>query len=442
MTPVSVLQRLGERFWVVPALMCLAAAVVAEVLVSVDAATGALSVPSWLRVLLYRVGESGSRDILGAIASSTLAVAGTTFSITIAVMALTSSSYGPRLVRGFMADRGNQVVLGVFVATFLYCLLVLRSIRVVGETGEDPFVPHLAVNLAVLLAVVDIGVLVYFIHHISNSIQVSTLARGVQLDLRRTIERVHPESTGDDPPPASEPPPVGPGTAVRADRPGYVRRVREDELRDLAVEHDVLLEVLVQAGRYVVDGTTLLEVHPAGGGGEALAGAVRGTFEIAAARSPLHDLSFAVQQLTEMAVRALSPGTNDPYTALTALDELSAGLAQLAARPMAPEVLRDDEGRARVRTCRPDEVQLVSSVLDAVRWYAASSPMVLHGALDLVERVGTAGPREDLRQELVTQVGLLRRTFSSGGHDDHDVRSFARHADAVEHAVRAGRGAR
>lgn len=435
---MSVIQRLGERFWVVPALICLGAAVVAEVLVAVDAATGELSVPSWLRVLLYRVGESGSRDILGAIASSTLAVAGTTFSITIAVMALTSSSYGPRLVRGFMADRGNQVVLGVFVATFLYCLLVLRSIRVVDDGGEDAFVPHLAVNVAVLLAVVDIGVLVYFIHHISNSIQVSTLARGVQIDLCRTIDRVHPESTGDDPPPAGEPPPVGTGSVVQAGRPGYVRRVREDELRDLAVEYDVLIDVRVQAGRYVVDGTTLVAVHPAGSGGDALADAVRGTFEVAAARSPLHDLSFAVQQLTEMAVRALSPGTNDPYTALTALDELSAGLVRLAARPAAVGVLRDGEGRARVRTCRPDEVQLVRSVLDAVRWYAAAAPMVLHGALDLVERVGTAGPRQDLRQELLTQIGLLRRTFSSGGHDDHDVLSFARHADDVEHAVRAG----
>ena len=183
---MNILQRLGERFWFIPALMCTAAFVLAEGLIAVDRYLGDAVVTGWASPLFYRVGESGSRDILGAIASSSLAVAGTTFSITMAVLALTSSAYGPRLVRNFMADRGNQAVLGVFVSTFLYSLLTLRSIRVIGDPGNqeaEVFVPHLAVNTAVLLAVVNVAVLIYFIHHISDSIQVSTLASGVRADL-------------------------------------------------------------------------------------------------------------------------------------------------------------------------------------------------------------------------------------------------------------------
>ena len=206
---MTVLQRLRERFWFVPAVLCVLAAVLAEVLVAVDQHLDETAVPDWLGVVVYRVGESGSRDLLGAIASSSLAVAGTTFSITMAVLALTASSYGPRLVRNFMTDRANQTVLGVFVATFLYSLLVLRSIRVLGDAGSEPFVPHVAVNVAVLLAVLDVGVLVYFIHHISDSIQVSTMAGRVRAELVETVDRLYPAQVGraahhadDDPDPA------------------------------------------------------------------------------------------------------------------------------------------------------------------------------------------------------------------------------------------------
>ena len=129
----SRLVRIRESFWFLPAVLTVLAALLAEVLVSLDARVTWSLGP--LDVLIYRVGEDGSRDVLGVIAGTSMAVASTSFSITIAVLALASSSYGPRLVRNFMADRGNQTVLGVYVATFLYCLLVLRSIRVTGDGG-------------------------------------------------------------------------------------------------------------------------------------------------------------------------------------------------------------------------------------------------------------------------------------------------------------------
>jgi uncharacterized membrane protein len=196
---MSVLHRVRERFWFIPAVLCLGATLLAEALILLDEHPGLLPLPGWVDGVLYRVGESGSRAILTAIAGSSLAVAGTTFSITVAVLALTSSSYGPRLIRNFMADRANQFVLGVYVATFLYSLLVLRSVRAVGDPGDPEarvFVPHLAVNGAVLLAVLNVGVLIYFIHHISDSIQISTITRRIRSDLHATIERRYPEELG------------------------------------------------------------------------------------------------------------------------------------------------------------------------------------------------------------------------------------------------------
>lgn len=183
--------RLRETFWFVPAVLGVVALLVAQALVRLDRALldrGVVIGDS----LLYHVGASGSRDILGAIGGSMLGVAATSFSITISVLATTSSTYGPRLVRNFMADRGNQVVLGIFGATFLYSLMVLRSIRSLDADG-DTFVPDIAVNVAVLLAVVDVGVLVYFIHHIAQSVQVGTLSARVRQELRDAVDVLHPD---------------------------------------------------------------------------------------------------------------------------------------------------------------------------------------------------------------------------------------------------------
>ena len=446
---MGVFQRVRERFWFIPAVLCLGAFVLAEALVAVDERLGGVSVPGWVRFAVYRVGESGSRDILGAIATSSLAVAGTTFSITMAVLALTSSSYGPRLVRNFMADRGNQTVLGVYVATFLYSLLVLRSIRVPGDPGDqeaEVFVPHLAVNVAVLFALANVGVLIYFIHHISDSIQVSTLARRVRSDLLSTIDRLYPAGTGEggtgpaeesdeelsEPSGSALPPALeDAGAPITIEVSGYLQWVDEDEVLDAAREHDVLIVLAVRPGQYVLGGSVVARAVPAADVDDRLRAAVRSALGVGDARSPHQDVEFSVQQLTEMAVRALSPGTNDPYTAVNALDDLSAGLAVLAARPRPSAARRDAEGRIRVYAPRPDLAELVTPVIDSMRWYAAGAPAVLHATLELVRRTGAHSPSAHLHRSLVEHVELLRDTWTSGGHHPHDVTELDRHANVV-----------
>ncbi|MEE6272321.1 DUF2254 domain-containing protein [Georgenia wangjunii] len=436
---MNTLQRLRQQFWFIPAVMCLAVAVLAEALVALDESLGDVTVPDWLDAALYRVGESGSRDILGAIASSSLAVAGTTFSITMAVLALTSSTYGPRLVRNFMADRGNQAVLGVFVATFLYSLLVLRSVRAVGDPGDpdaEVFVPHLAVNAAVVLAVVNVAVLIYFIHHISDSIQISTIARRVRVDLHATVERLYPEHLGHDarsvdrdvrlPDRLEED-----GAEVAAGRGGYVTYVREDALMRAASSHDVLLALQVQPGRYVLEDTVVALVHPPEHMDDDLAEEVRSAVVVSDERSPHQDVEFGAQQLTELAVRALSPGTNDPYTAINALDDLSSGLALLAGRRTPSAGRFDDEGVLRVHAPRVDAVVLASGVLDNLRWYASASPAVMDAALTLVRRVGRHTEDRALRARLLTQVGLLTEAFERAGHQAHDVETYRARAAEV-----------
>ncbi|MBY6706298.1 DUF2254 domain-containing protein [Rhodococcus sp. BP-241] len=381
--------RLQGTFWFVPAVLGVVAVVLAQLLVALD---------RWLLdrgigiggSLLYHVGASGSRDILGAIGGSMLGVAATSFSITISVLATASSTYGPRLVRNFMADRGNQVVLGIFGATFLYALMVLRSIRSLDSDG-DVFVPDIAVNVAVLLAVLDVGVLVYFIHHIAQSIQVATLSSRVRDELSAAVDELYP----------TEPPPDAASDSevtlpehvdtVRAPRSGVVVDVDEDAALSSAVDADAVVVLLCRPGEHVIEGDAIAESRRWSGSSSAShLREIESAVEIGDERTPQHDIEFAVEQLAEMAVRALSSGTNDPYTARNALDDLSVGMATLVGRPPPCGARTDDAGTVRIVLRRVPVVDLIDHALGAVRIYAMASPMVVAAGIRMAERLGAA----------------------------------------------------
>lgn len=430
-------QNARESFWFLPAVMCLVAAVLAEFLVWLGGATTLNFGP--LNTLVYRAGADGSRAVLGAIASSMLTVAGTTFSITIAVLALTSSTYGPRLVRNFMADRGNQFTLGIFVATFLYALLVLRSIRQMSLDNDGPertFVPHLAVNVAVLLALVSVGVLVWFIHHISDSIQVWTLARRVRVELRRCIDHLYPEDIGGGRHDVGEQrknevPGHDPGADVTSSVPGYVVEVDEKRLLKAACDGDVVVRIRVRPGVYCVAGSVLATVHPAARVQDELADAVRGSLALEESRSPHRDIEFAIQQMLELAVRALSPSTNDPYTAINALDDLSAELARLVARDVPSPDRYDGSGELRVVAPSVDRLHLMDLVFDTIRTYALQHPMVLHRTVEVAARIGGASDDSDVRERLAHHLTLLVAAYEGTDPQQVDLDALANDADRV-----------
>ena len=218
---------------------------------------------------------------------------------------------------------------------------------------------------------------------------------------------------------------------MRAGRSGYLQSVEDDELLRLAARHDLTVVLDVRPGQYVLQGSVLAHAHPVSSAPDRVLDAVRGTLHLADARTPHQDPEFAVQQLTEMAVRALSPGTNDPYTAVNALDDLSVGLTLLAGRDLPSPERYDDEGVLRVHAPRPEVGALVVQVVDAMRWYAAGHPSVMPKALEVLERTGRSARSDDVRRGLVVQIDLLVDAFRSAGHHSHDVRSFEGRAEQV-----------
>lgn len=393
---------LRESMWFVPGLMVLGAVLVAQ---------GVIWLDLWLDeraadVLpdAFLLGVEGSRGILVAVGGSVLAVAATTFSITMSVIATASSTYGPRLVRNFMADRSNQRVLGLFVATFVYCLMVMR--RVQDATDGITFVPHVAVYGALVLALASVAALVYFLHHISDVIQVSTLIRRVRTELERAVDAVYGSGAADRVPAS----PLGAADAVvLAPRAGYVTSVDAPTLAR-AAEGVGVAQLTVAPGTHVMAGEALARVR----GAEEMSRLVVEHVHIGDTRTPAQDVGFAVQQLLEMAVRAVSPSTNDPYTARNVVEELASGLVPAMRHPAPGAGWADGEGVVRVIWPVPSGTALVDLVFDDLRNYAAGDPAVVHASLRLAARIArVAAPDTVVR--LHEQVdALLDRAAREG----------------------------
>ena len=346
--------RLNSSFWFVPAVMAVAADALSFALIEVDSQRQESTAddPS----AFYSFGPEGARAILSVIASSMITVASLIFSITMLSLQLASSQFGPRVLGNFMRDRTNQVVLGTFIATFLYCLFVLRSVR--GMEGAS-FVPHLSVAFGILLAAASVAVLIYFIHHIATSIRVETLLEKLAVDGCDAVDRLFPERLGRGPETDGSEKAAhrqlpddfdSESRQIAADSSGYVQNIGVDVLMRLATEHDLVLRIEAPPGRFVADGACVIMAYPGDRVSDEIAEDMRGAVVIGRGRTSYQDLDFAIRRIVELAQRSLSPGINDPTTALYCIDRLGEVLGRLAGREIPSPTRVDDRGQLRVVT--------------------------------------------------------------------------------------------
>ncbi len=387
----QLLNNLRETFWVVPGLMVLAGALGALALVSVDRrglVPQSLLEGAWL----YNGGGTGARTLLGVVASSTIGVAGTVFTITIAALTLAAGQMGPRLLRNFTKDRGNQVTLGAFLGTFAYALMVLRSVRTQAE-GE--FIPHLSLSVGILLALCCVGVLVYFVGHMASRINVDTVIQLVSDDIGSAIERLTTDKQQVDPPPAEY---WRDATPVVQPRAGYLQHLDTNGLATWAGERETTIRLLVRPGDYVFPGAPIALMTASVEGVE---GAINDAMALGSRRASSSDIVFAVRQLVEVAVRALSPGINDPHTAISALDRLGAALCELVPLHL-PTGVHSHEGAVTLVVPSLDYDGLVDSMLHQIRQNAGGKPVVFMRLLEVLTAVASCEHDE-------ARVGTLRR---------------------------------
>ncbi len=381
---------LRTSFWFVPAVMACLASALAFSTVDADKAIAEGRLPrlAWI----YSGGAEGASLLLGTVAGSMIAIAGTVFSMTLVALSLASSQLGPRLLRNFMRDTANQVVLGTFVATFVYCLLVLRTIR---RADEAAFVPHLSVSIGVLLAMVSIGVLIYFIHHVSVSIQADEVVARVGKELDDGIDRLYPGHLGkpaseisqtlnaSDLPAAFE----SEARAVAAAEDGYLQVIDADALMAMASQDDLLVRLERRPGHYLVKGRAIAMVWPADRVTQTLVDKMNAAFVLGNQRTAAQDAEFSVLQLVEIAVRALSPGINDPFTAIACVDRLGSGLCRLVQRDMPSAARFDSDGRLRLVAQGSSFSGIVDTAFNQIRQNARSNPAVAIRMLEAIAQI-------------------------------------------------------
>ena len=407
---------LNSSFWFVPSLMVGLAIGLSFFTIGIDHWLGS-DVISEVN-LIYSLGPSGSRAVLSAIAGSMVSVATTAFSITIVALQLASSQFGPRLLRNFMQDTGNQVVLGTFISTFVYSLMVLRT---VNESEGREFVPHIAVTCAIGLAIASIGVLIYFLHHAASSIQVDNIIKAVGKDLDQTIQLLFPETTERS---FSTQTTVAteidiPSSFHRHSYPinaksdGYLQAVDDGQLMQIATENDLIIQVQSRAGRFVVQGGELARVFPKDKLDKPLMSQIDGAFLLGSKRTNQQDLEFSINQLVEIAVRALSPGINDPFTAIRCIDQISATLCHLARHEIPSPYRYDDQNQLRLsmRSLAFDDV--TDAAFNQIRQNGRSSVAVTIRLLEAIAVIAPFTYRPADRAALRRQAQMIKR----GSHD-------------------------
>ena len=409
---------LNASLWFVPTLLVTAAAGLAYALVHVDANT----TKSWLAdyPLLFGAGADGARGMLTAIAGSMITVAGLIFSLTLATLAQASSQYSPRVLRNFMGDRANQLVLGFFVSIFVYCLIVLRTIRG-GDEGR--FIPSLAVAGGLVLALVSIGVLIFFFHHIASSIQAANIIGRAAAETARVINELFPEQ-------------LRPGTSaaggaslvaadhwtpVLAPQSGYVQDVDSESLLAVARAINGVVQMKRSIGSFVAQGSPLVAVAYYNGPPPAVVPEdvrqrLGAAFSIGPQRTLDQDPGFGFRQLVDIALKALSPGINDTTTAVMCVDQLGALLSALARRQLAAPLVSDNS-QVRLVMQAPTFAGFAALAFDQIRTSATGNVGVLLRLLTAVETAAWSTPDAQRRAVLARQAALIHeqaeRTLAS-----------------------------
>lgn len=367
--------RLRGSYWFLPSILAAAAVGLSFAITEVDGALTRSAYVDW--GVLHLFGPEGARSILSAIASSMITVAGLTFSITMLTLQLASSQFGPRILRNFMRDRCNQLVLGTFI--------VLRTVK--GVEGSS-FVPHLAVAIGVLLAIASLAVLIFFIHHTAISIRIETILASLAAETEAAIDRLYPDKVGRRPAgdAGREIPDFSQRhQAVRATGDGYVQGIDGDVLMEIASRHGLVVKIVARPGAFITRNDTLLLVLSPGELSDGVSDQLGATVVIGKERTPDQDLDFSVRRIVEIAQRSLSPGINDPTTALYCIDRLRQAFVRLAGR-RPPQGLRvDAEGCVRVVAAPVSFEELAWNAFTAVFRYAGADADVqqaLASALD------------------------------------------------------------
>jgi uncharacterized membrane protein len=421
---------LRTSLWFVPALEVAAAVVLFAGTIVADRAAyhGDFTVPGWV----ISGSADAARQILTTVAAAIITVVGVVFSVILLTLTLASTQFGPRMLRNFIRDRGTQLTLGTFVGTFVYAVLVLASIGV-GSRGE--FVPHISVTVTLALMVADLAVLIYFIHHTAVSIQLPQVIAGIAADLAEAIR----EQGGGNPDPHPQAGPTATelvarteagGAALLAPASGYLQFIQHQKLIRLATEADAVINLEHRPGHFVVRGHQFATVWPPEAA-PLVRHALGRAHIVGPYRTLSQDVSFGIDQLVEIGLRALSAAVNDTFTAVTCIDWLGESLCKIVAQWHPARVHRDDRGFIRVIAAEPSYDRLVQRSFEKIRQSSLGQPAVMIRLLEALARIMAETTSQGQRRVLLDQAQMINRACERSVPEASDRADIQRRYEAI-----------
>lgn len=422
------LEILSANFWVLPLLFMLCAVVLAVMNYELDKQlfNNGGEIP---QLLSYFSNSRHIRSFLSVTANSMIGVAGVSFSITIASLTLASQQFGPRLLRNFMRDRFNQAVLGLFSATFLYCVLILQF---TSSMDLEKITPLLSVSTAMALVVADLFMLIFFIHHIAVAIQADSVIADVNNELNNHMLRFFGDHEKVEDCPievdyekdyaklADE------GKHILARRSGYLQAVDIIGIRELSQKRDLTIQLDFRPGQYVINQCTIGRYlqHSGEEDDEVIMDEIQVLLLIGDWRSAEQDPEFSIRQLVEIAVRALSPGINDPFTAITCIDRLADNLAFLSGRHLPADRFVDDSGVLRVQLKPLTFAGIVEASFNQIRQHGQGDIAIVIRLLEVLKELSVLVCTQVQADALMTQVNALHASCIESVHADMDKESI------------------
>ena len=436
--------RLRVSFWFAPAVMAVVAVLLASAMFWVDSRVPNEMLENSRLILAGSVDEL--RNFLVTIAATTLATAGVVFTLLTLPLSTVAAQYGSRLLRIFLGDRTTQLVLGMFVATFVYCLAAATSIPPVEL---QPEAPQLTVLVGLLLMMVTFGSLIALVQHISIMLQAPNVAAAAGAKLVEVVSMEIPDEVtiGDNGKGGVETRPnfhdakdiltventvmETDGYPLRVRKTGYIQYVDPEIMLTLAIEKDLVISIQRKPGHFVWRGGVVALVWPAGRVDEELDRQISRAFRLGNARSPTQDIEYAVNLLVEMAVRAMSPAINDPFTAMTCLDYIGEGLALFVRKGEKGSHYYDSEGRLRLVLEPVPFEDLLSDAFDMLRHASCDNASVLLHMLGVIDVIGQEAKSAEARQALLRHITLIQIESQAGTLIEQDRQSIHRMCETL-----------
>lgn len=413
------------QLWLLPAFMSVGALVLAYLMLS-----PALTFEALVKADLWWLfsGDAGTaRDLLSSLLSGMMTMTSLVVSMTFITLTLAANQLGPRLIWNFIEDRQIQFVLGLFLATIFYIVVVLRSIN---DTLGPENVPHIAITTATALTLCCLFSLLFYVHKVARTIIADTVVERVSNNLHQSLDDL---LSDDDENPAHSghnlPDHIG---WISVGRAGYIQTIDYTQLVHIAKKHDIVLRIPVRAGHFLLQSGNHVEVLSRHTPRDGFSDKVRSSFIIGPERNAAQDLEYSFRQLVEVALRALSSGIKDPFTVFAVVDHLGKALERLLMKTPQAHHLYDDEHRLRVVATRSDAAGLVGACFDQIRQSSTDQPAVLIHIADTIRKLAEAVDITSVREALLRQLDSLSQAAQNIPFSHDQAETIRRIAAARE----------